>query len=122
MRSRPLSAIWPALVLMLFAPLVVAQPTGDNPPAASQPAASQPALDPEVDKILTRLEERKVSDLRARLAWQLRYIQDLPEDDPKLRRPDITLARKLLSWEPTVARSDGVARMVEYFRQQLARV
>jgi dTDP-glucose 4,6-dehydratase len=48
--------------------------------------------------------------------------QDLPEDDPKLRRPDITLARNLLGWEPQVERSDGVARMVEYFRAELARV
>jgi dTDP-glucose 4,6-dehydratase len=47
--------------------------------------------------------------------------QDLPEDDPKLRRPDITLARKLLGWEPTIDRADGVARMVEFFRAELAR-
>ncbi|MEZ6071860.1 MAG: GDP-mannose 4,6-dehydratase [Pirellulales bacterium] len=48
--------------------------------------------------------------------------QDLPEDDPKLRRPDISLARKVLGWEPTVDRSEGVARMVDYVRTELARV
>jgi dTDP-glucose 4,6-dehydratase len=48
--------------------------------------------------------------------------QDLPEDDPKLRRPDITLARKLLGWEPKVERSVGVARLVQHYREELARV
>jgi dTDP-glucose 4,6-dehydratase len=40
----------------------------------------------------------------------------LPEDDPKVRRPDITRARALLGWEPRVELRDGVARTVEYFR------
>jgi nucleoside-diphosphate-sugar epimerase len=44
----------------------------------------------------------------------------LPEDDPKQRRPDLTLARSLLGWEPTVALRDGVARTVEYFASVLA--
>ena len=80
MRSRPLSSIWVAIVLGLLSPAVAAQPAGTAPPATTQPAVSPPALDPEVDKILTRLEQRKVKDLRARLAWQLRYVTDAPED------------------------------------------
>ncbi|HEY7876831.1 MAG TPA: UDP-glucuronic acid decarboxylase family protein [Gemmatimonadaceae bacterium] len=40
----------------------------------------------------------------------------LPVDDPKVRRPDITRARKMLGWEPSVALRDGVARTIEYFR------
>jgi dTDP-glucose 4,6-dehydratase len=48
--------------------------------------------------------------------------QDLPEDDPKLRRPDITLARNLLEWEPQVDRSVGVPLMVEHYRKELSRV
>ena len=40
----------------------------------------------------------------------------LPVDDPKQRRPDLTLARSLLGWEPTIALRDGVARTAEYFR------
>jgi len=40
----------------------------------------------------------------------------LPEDDPKVRRPDITRARQMLGWEPKVALKDGVARTIEYFR------
>ena len=40
----------------------------------------------------------------------------LPGDDPKRRRPDITLAKELLGWEPKVALDEGLARTVEYFR------
>jgi dTDP-glucose 4,6-dehydratase len=43
----------------------------------------------------------------------------LPEDDPKVRRPDIRRARELLDWEPVVSRSEGLLRTVEYFRTQL---
>jgi dTDP-glucose 4,6-dehydratase len=42
--------------------------------------------------------------------------QELPVDDPKQRRPDITRARTLLGWEPEVALEDGLARTLEYFR------
>lgn len=40
----------------------------------------------------------------------------LPVDDPGRRKPDITRARRLLSWEPTIELRDGLARTVEYFR------
>ena len=43
----------------------------------------------------------------------------LPEDDPKVRRPDIRRARELLDWEPVVSRSEGLLRTVEYFRTKL---
>jgi dTDP-glucose 4,6-dehydratase len=42
--------------------------------------------------------------------------RDLPVDDPKQRRPDITRARTLLGWEPEVALEDGLTRTLEYFR------
>ena len=42
--------------------------------------------------------------------------RELPEDDPKVRQPDITRARTMLGWEPSVALRDGVARTIEYFR------
>ena len=41
----------------------------------------------------------------------------LPADDPKLRRPDISLAREQLGWEPTVPLREGLARTIEWFRQ-----
>ncbi|MFN7013208.1 MAG: GDP-mannose 4,6-dehydratase, partial [Bacteroidia bacterium] len=40
----------------------------------------------------------------------------LPQDDPKQRKPDITLAKKLLGWEPKVHRSDGLKITYEYFK------
>ena len=41
----------------------------------------------------------------------------LPEDDPKVRLPDITRARDLLGWEPKVDPDEGLRRTVEWFRQ-----
>jgi dTDP-glucose 4,6-dehydratase len=40
----------------------------------------------------------------------------LPEDDPKVRQPDITRARTLLGWEPKVSLEEGLTRTLEYFR------
>ncbi len=45
--------------------------------------------------------------------------KDLPADDPKVRRPDISRARKLLGWEPKVDRHEGLQRTVEHFRQRV---
>jgi dTDP-glucose 4,6-dehydratase len=43
----------------------------------------------------------------------------LPEDDPKVRRPDIARARETLGWEPRVPVREGLARTIEYFRSVL---
>ncbi len=43
----------------------------------------------------------------------------LPEDDPKVRQPDITRARTLLGWEPKVSLEEGLAKTIEYFRQKV---
>ena len=40
----------------------------------------------------------------------------LPQDDPKVRRPDITLARRLLGWEPQIGLDEGLTRTIGYFR------
>jgi UDP-glucuronate decarboxylase len=42
----------------------------------------------------------------------------LPADDPKQRRPDISLAQKVLGWQPTVPLEDGLRRTIDYFREQ----
>ncbi len=42
--------------------------------------------------------------------------KDLPHDDPKKRRPDITLAKALLNWEPKVKRNEGLKRTLAYFQ------
>ena len=43
-------------------------------------------------------------------------FKSLPNDDPKQRQPDITLAKKKLGWEPTIELEDGLSRMIEYFK------
>jgi dTDP-glucose 4,6-dehydratase len=43
----------------------------------------------------------------------------LPEDDPKVRRPDISRARALLGWEPTVDLRTGLTSTIEYFRTKV---
>jgi dTDP-glucose 4,6-dehydratase len=43
----------------------------------------------------------------------------LPEDDPKVRQPDITRARTLLGWEPKVGLEEGLTRTLEYFRSKV---
>ncbi len=43
----------------------------------------------------------------------------LPQDDPKVRRPDISKARRVLGWEPRVPLEEGLARTVAYFRSNL---
>jgi dTDP-glucose 4,6-dehydratase len=43
----------------------------------------------------------------------------LPTDDPKVRQPDITRARTLLNWEPTVSLEEGLVTTIEYFRKKV---
>ena len=43
----------------------------------------------------------------------------LPADDPKQRRPDITLAKSVLNWAPTVELEEGLQRTIEYFKTQV---
>jgi UDP-glucuronate decarboxylase len=45
--------------------------------------------------------------------------KSLPADDPKQRKPDITLARKLLKWEPKVQLEEGLGRTISYFKSRL---
>ncbi|MDQ3756126.1 MAG: SDR family oxidoreductase [Acidobacteriota bacterium] len=46
----------------------------------------------------------------------------LPEDDPRQRRPDITRARQLLHWEPTIPLREGLKRTVAYFSERRDRI
>jgi dTDP-glucose 4,6-dehydratase len=47
--------------------------------------------------------------------------QPLPEDDPKVRRPDITVARRELGWEPQVQLDEGLGHTIPYFRERVDR-
>ena len=40
----------------------------------------------------------------------------LPVDDPKIRKPDITLAKKILNWEPKISLEEGLKITINYFR------
>ncbi len=44
-------------------------------------------------------------------------FRPLPRDDPKRRRPDITKARCILGWEPTITRKEGLKKTIEFFRR-----
>ncbi|MFO5493581.1 MAG: UDP-glucuronic acid decarboxylase family protein [Cuspidothrix sp.] len=46
-------------------------------------------------------------------------FEPLPADDPRRRRPDITKAKTLLNWQPTIPLQDGLKLMIEDFRQRL---
>jgi dTDP-glucose 4,6-dehydratase len=43
----------------------------------------------------------------------------LPQNDPKVRQPDITKAKTILEWEPKVSRQEGLRRTLQYFKQKL---
>ncbi len=70
MGTRARSTKWTVVAMLGLLPVAVAWGA----------ASTQPVVDPEVDKILTRLEQREVHDLRARLTWRQRYVIDEEED------------------------------------------
>lgn len=46
--------------------------------------------------------------------------KDLPQDDPKQRKPDISLAKEKLDWEPKVQLEEGLTKTIDYFRHSLS--
>jgi len=50
---------------------------------------------------------------------ELRF-EDLPEDDPTRRQPDITKARALLGWEPQITLKEGLEKSLEFFKSKVA--
>lgn len=65
---------------------------------------------------IKELAERIIllTNSRSRLIYK-----PLPEDDPKQRRPDITLARKKLNWNPTVSLDEGLSKMITHFKNRI---
>ena len=53
-----------------------------------------------------------IGDTKSKIVYE-----DLPQDDPKRRKPDITRAQTLLGWQPVVDRAEGLKRSLEYFRK-----
>jgi UDP-glucuronate decarboxylase len=46
--------------------------------------------------------------------------QPLPENDPKQRQPDISLAQEVLDWQPRIALKEGLEKTIAYFEQLLS--
>jgi dTDP-glucose 4,6-dehydratase len=63
----------------------------------------------------------KLAEIIIRLAGSRSSIEhrELPADDPRQRRPDISRAQELLGWQPEVGLEDGLGRTLEYFRSVL---
>jgi dTDP-glucose 4,6-dehydratase len=61
-------------------------------------------------------EVKKLAGARSEIVFR-----PLPQDDPKVRQPDITLAKSLLGWEPKVGRAEGMKRTMDFFRKKLGR-
>jgi UDP-glucuronate decarboxylase len=56
---------------------------------------------------------RQIPESKSRL-----IEKPLPSDDPKRRKPDITLAKELLGWEPKIPLQEGLAKTIAYFRSR----
>jgi dTDP-glucose 4,6-dehydratase len=69
-------------------------------------------------------DELSMLDLAARIcaltgtASPIEFV-DLPVDDPKVRRPDTTLAQQRLGWRPQVPLDEGLRRTLDWFAQEL---
>ena len=46
-------------------------------------------------------------------------FKDLPQDDPKQRKPDITKVKASLKWEPKIGLEEGLGKVIEYFKKKL---
>ena len=68
----------------------------------------------------TTIEEMARTIIRMTGSSSRIVYRDLPVDDPKVRQPDITRARTLLGWEPSVELEEGLEHTIGYFRSKLA--
>ena len=64
---------------------------------------------------LSKLARSRKTRLRQEALCEI-VFRPLPEDDPKVRQPDIALARRLLGWEPKVSLEEGLRKTIDYFR------
>lgn len=68
--------------------------------------------------------EISINDLANRISKLLKsnskiVFENLPEDDPKRRRPDISLAKKIINWEPKTSLNKGLENTVKYFSNEV---
>jgi len=70
-----------------------------------------------VEHTMLELAERIIALCNSRSSIM---FKPLPSDDPARRRPDISLARTILEWEPRIGLSEGLSRTIDYFRARRA--
>ena len=78
-----------------------------------------PASDDELairGRPLNTIRELAESVLELTGATSKIVYRDLPADDPKRRRPDISLAQEKLGWQPTVPLAEGLAKTIDWFQ------
>jgi dTDP-glucose 4,6-dehydratase len=61
---------------------------------------------------------REIRDLIPNSTSQIEF-KPMPPDDPRVRCPDIARAKQILGWSPVVDRREGLAKMIEFYRDQL---
>jgi len=73
-------------------------------------------LGSKVENTIKELAEKiiKLTGSKSKIEYK-----DLPEDDPKLRRPELTLAREKLKWEPSIKLEEGLKKTIEYFKAKM---
>lgn len=64
------------------------------------------------DLVIEKINKRNNSNLKV-------VYKPLPSDDPTQRRPDITLAKNKLKWEPTIKLNEGLDKTIEYFAERI---
>ena len=91
------------------------------PETLLQTPAPTPLTSLTEDEILFRDNIRQFAEEILRITGSQSKIETrpLPVDDPKVRQPNITRARKLLGWEPKVPFEEGIATTIEYFRTRV---
>ena len=70
------------------------------------------------------MSEFTIKELAQKVMWKINnsnhiVYKELPKDDPTQRKPDITLAKKVLNWEPKVDLNIGLEKTIEYFRKEI---
>lgn len=62
----------------------------------------------------TILELAKIVKRATGSSSEIKFVEELPEDDPKRRKPDIEKAKRILNWEPKINLEEGLMKLVEY--------
>ena len=75
--------------------------------------------DATVRQVLNALADRALEACDEILEANRSDLSRMPEDDPKQRKPDISLARKKINWEPIISLDEGLGETIAYFKDLL---